>query len=110
MTRTPLSRSYLHAAWPIAAFNVMSKPTGAGCNRNRNPLRRGVVSRYPGGREMISRPGLFASLASIAWFTLCAPVPCVRQGCLRLLFAPLTGCCGPALARPASTTTTWSAC
>lgn len=32
MTKIPLSRSYLHTAWPVAAFNVMSKPGGAGCN------------------------------------------------------------------------------
>ena len=32
MTRIPLSQSRLHTPWPIAAFNVMSKPSGAGCN------------------------------------------------------------------------------
>ncbi len=32
MTQIPLSRSYPHTPWPIAAFNVMSKPSGAGCN------------------------------------------------------------------------------
>lgn len=26
MAYVPLSRSYLHTPWPIAAFNVMSKP------------------------------------------------------------------------------------
>lgn len=29
ITRIPLSRSYLHTPWPIAAFNVMNKPCGA---------------------------------------------------------------------------------
>ncbi len=32
MTRVPLSRAYTHTAWPVAAFNVMSKPGGAACN------------------------------------------------------------------------------
>ena len=32
MTYVPLSPSYVHTSWPIAAFNVMSKPSGAGCN------------------------------------------------------------------------------
>lgn len=32
MTYVPLSRAYLHTPWPVAAFNVMSKPSGAGCN------------------------------------------------------------------------------
>lgn len=32
MTMIPLSRSYLNTPWPIAAFKVMSKPSGAGCN------------------------------------------------------------------------------
>ncbi len=32
MTRIPLSQSHLRTPWPIAAFNVMSKPGGAGCN------------------------------------------------------------------------------
>ena len=32
MTIVPLSRAYVHFPWPIATFNVMSKPGGAGCN------------------------------------------------------------------------------
>ena len=32
MTRIPLSRLHSHTPWPIAVFNVMSKPGGAGCN------------------------------------------------------------------------------
>ena len=32
MTMIPLSRSHVHSPWPVAAFNVMSKPGGAGCN------------------------------------------------------------------------------
>ena len=32
MTQIPLSRRYIQTPWPIATFNVMSKPGGAGCN------------------------------------------------------------------------------